>query len=234
MRNRYYSPTLSRFVSSDPIGFGGGDANLFRYVGGDPVNSSDPLGTVISGGVGFGIACCTFGGPSDFALDGISFDFSQLGVALAGQGLTLAVNSGAGLTVGGGSADISGQGQILLAGRFGVFEPDEGGGGAPSESFQVVPPASAPVGSINEPLPRPLYQPRLNAPGLVGDRPYSGHAFDKMQMFGIPPSVVEETIKSGESFPGKNGVLGFHSPHNGMTVLVDPKTGLVITVYPGH
>ena len=116
MRNRYYSPTLSRFVSSDPIAFDGGDANLFRYAGGDPVNSSDPLGTVISGGVGVGIACCTFGGPSDFALDGISFDFSQLGVALVGQGLTLAINSGAGLTVGWGTAS---RGQSGLPGSFG-------------------------------------------------------------------------------------------------------------------
>src|SRR5205085_8013812 len=35
---------LGRFLQSDPLGFGGGDANLFRYCGGDPVNGSDPLG----------------------------------------------------------------------------------------------------------------------------------------------------------------------------------------------
>jgi len=32
------------FLQSDPIGFDGGDANLFRYCGGDPVNRSDPSG----------------------------------------------------------------------------------------------------------------------------------------------------------------------------------------------
>ncbi len=96
MRNRYYSPTLSRFVSSDPIGFGGGDANLFRYAGGDPVNSSDPLGTFyVDAGGGIGIG---FFGPSDFALGGISFD---LGPLLANLGLIFARN-GAGLTGGGG------------------------------------------------------------------------------------------------------------------------------------
>jgi RHS repeat-associated protein len=43
-RARYYSPRLQRFVSEDPIGFGGRDANLYRYVGGDPVSSRDPSG----------------------------------------------------------------------------------------------------------------------------------------------------------------------------------------------
>ncbi|HZE57539.1 MAG TPA: RHS repeat-associated core domain-containing protein [Chthoniobacterales bacterium] len=44
MRNRFYLPNLGRFMQSDPLGFGGGDANLFRFCGGDPVNGSDPSG----------------------------------------------------------------------------------------------------------------------------------------------------------------------------------------------
>src|SRR5205807_7627995 len=43
-RKRFYRPSLGRFLQSDPTGFGAGDANLFRYCGGDPVNSSDPSG----------------------------------------------------------------------------------------------------------------------------------------------------------------------------------------------
>jgi RHS repeat-associated protein len=43
-RNRFYHPIIGRFLQSDPIGFGGGDANLFRYCGGDPVNRSDAFG----------------------------------------------------------------------------------------------------------------------------------------------------------------------------------------------
>jgi RHS repeat-associated protein len=45
-RARYYSPTFGRFLSEDPIGFAGGDANLYGYVGNDPVNGMDPSGLV--------------------------------------------------------------------------------------------------------------------------------------------------------------------------------------------
>ncbi|MGI9086904.1 MAG: RHS repeat-associated core domain-containing protein [Chthoniobacterales bacterium] len=43
-RARAYNPALGRFMSEDPIGFGGGDTNLFRYCGNDPVNFVDPSG----------------------------------------------------------------------------------------------------------------------------------------------------------------------------------------------
>jgi RHS repeat-associated protein len=41
---RIYSPTLGRFLQTDPIGYAGGN-NLYAYVGDDPVNGSDPDGT---------------------------------------------------------------------------------------------------------------------------------------------------------------------------------------------
>jgi len=59
-RARYYDPETGRFISKDPIGFAGGDANLYNYVdivgkppietnlyqyaGNDPINLIDPLG----------------------------------------------------------------------------------------------------------------------------------------------------------------------------------------------
>ena len=42
-RARYYHPRLQRFISEDPIGFGGG-ANFYAYVGNNPVVRTDPIG----------------------------------------------------------------------------------------------------------------------------------------------------------------------------------------------
>jgi len=43
-RARYYDPMDGRFISKDPIGFEGGDVNLFGMTSNDPINWVDPNG----------------------------------------------------------------------------------------------------------------------------------------------------------------------------------------------
>jgi len=43
-RARYYDPELGRFISEDPLGFGSGEANLYRYVRNNPLLFRDPTG----------------------------------------------------------------------------------------------------------------------------------------------------------------------------------------------
>ncbi|MBK8151182.1 MAG: hypothetical protein IPK58_24000 [Acidobacteria bacterium] len=43
-RARWYDSNLGRFISEDPIGFSGGDVNLYGYVGNGPLGAVDPFG----------------------------------------------------------------------------------------------------------------------------------------------------------------------------------------------
>ena len=43
-RNRWYDPEIGRFISEDPIGFAGGDINLYGYVWNNPYSFRDPYG----------------------------------------------------------------------------------------------------------------------------------------------------------------------------------------------
>src|SRR5262249_8800436 len=91
-RARYYNPTLGRFISEDPIGFAGGDSNLYAYVSNDPTNTTDPTGEIAPW-----LAAC---------LGGAAFDAGwQLGSNyLAGRGKNSGLWNGVGIAAARGCA----------------------------------------------------------------------------------------------------------------------------------
>ncbi len=50
-RNRDLSPTLGRWMQNDPLGYGGGDSNLYRLAFNNPPNLLDPTGLMCAGPV---------------------------------------------------------------------------------------------------------------------------------------------------------------------------------------
>ena len=109
-RARYYSPTFQRFIAQDPIGFKGGDANLYAYVHDSPPVLTDSFGTC--GGTPQNPRCNPFFLTYETALY-IGYDtfkgFGYGGAIGLGTGLIVGVPEvggllGAGLgTIGGGA-----------------------------------------------------------------------------------------------------------------------------------
>jgi RHS repeat-associated protein len=75
-RARYYDAANGRFISVDPIGFGAGDTNLYRYVGNSSTMYTDPSGEIIplvalawiaGAAVSAGLTAAAIGGTIGFA-----------------------------------------------------------------------------------------------------------------------------------------------------------------------
>jgi RHS repeat-associated protein len=71
---RYYDPKMRRYLTPDPVSYGGGDVNLYRYAHNDPVNRQDEQGwgaaapaisTVLCG---TGVGCVVVMGMALFSL----------------------------------------------------------------------------------------------------------------------------------------------------------------------
>jgi hypothetical protein len=125
---------------------------------------------------------------------------------------------------------------------------DSGAGGNPDQVVQIPagepmyvppdhpkpfedPPASAPVGRSGDPIE---IQRGTNAPAAIEGLLFSGHALDRAQGRGIPPSAVQDTISNGRASTGKRpGTTDYYSPANNVTVTVDTLTGRVVTLRQG-
>ncbi|HGM6325128.1 TPA: hypothetical protein ACKP8G_004856, partial [Serratia marcescens] len=88
--------------------------------------------------------------------------------------------------------------------------------------------AKTPTGSKGNPL---IVPDGINKPTIIGNREFSGHSLDRMQKQGITPTVVDNAIKPENAVKGKvPGTTAYHDKTNNLTVIVDEKSGRVVTV----
>ena len=101
-------------------------------------------------------------------------------------------------------------------------DPLKGGGGNSGSAYN-------PTGRSGN----PMNTKGSNSPAVIGERTYSAHAVDRMQGRGVPPSAVENTIKAGVTYPTNSGTTGYYDSTNNLRVIINSKTGDVVTVIPG-
>ncbi len=116
------------------------------------------------------------------------------------------------------------------------------GSGGTGSNVTATPPVTGsvrdpalPLGSkqnqMNQPK-NPSYQPVRNEVGTISNREYSGHALDRMQDRGIMPSVVENTIKTGNVTPSRGNTTVYYDATNNVSVVTN-SSGKVVTVKYG-
>lgn len=122
-RARFYDANLGRFISEDPIGFGGGDVNLYGYVWNNPQHYSDPSCKVAIPAVAYAVF--------EFCSTGYDFYDFYSTVSDPGSDWIDVGISGGGIIVGtiapGGGYGALGKGARKYLGKGGVYRlADEG------------------------------------------------------------------------------------------------------------
>ena len=93
--------------------------------------------------------------------------------------------------------------------------------------------ANIPMGRRGNPMRNSSLQPLRNADAVIDGRTFGGHALDQMQNRGIPPSAVENTIRSGRGVPDPlPGRMRYYDPRNDITVITERER--VVTVIHGN
>jgi RHS repeat-associated protein len=119
LRARYYSPTLHRFISEDPLGPVGG-RNYYRYVQNNPLTLTDPTGlfagTLAARGLNFalrsGLASEEIGLIGKFTDASIGFIAGVAGPLIPPNISEMPIPGAGGLTVGDAGAILTGVGGI--------------------------------------------------------------------------------------------------------------------------
>jgi RHS repeat-associated protein len=122
-RARSYSPTLGRFLQTDPIGVQGG-FNLYGYVGNDPLNWVDPMGTTADNPHGGGIGAAILNNPGKVVGGGLALGGAVACLILEPCGAVVA--TGTGVTV--LTTETVVAGGTIGAGAIMMMAPSGGGG----------------------------------------------------------------------------------------------------------
>ena len=245
-RNRWYDPEIGRFISEDPIGFAGGDINLYGYVGNNPQNFIDPYGDIplgslvlrfLSRSISAGTSATMLAsyvnapGPGDPVYSpGGNPSLADTIVGAVGLIATPAIGTVCTFALKGISKGVGAVGRAV--GR-GIDKASKSAKRSKASTPKDVG-ARTPVGRKGQHLGGFDPKKPTNYPGKIGNREFSGHAFDKMQSQGIAPSAVENAIRKSNSVVGKyKGTTAYHDTVNNITVITDTASGRVVTVSRG-
>ena len=243
---RYYNPELGRWISRDPIEEQGG-FNLYCIIGNNPLLGWDSLGYELC-------SLCSnltwnqklalylqtqvnnfaddLAGDNYYANVGIYWGAELANGALDtlnfGGNIADAIynNNGDWLDKGAQMApDFTRAGTIILAGTGIAAKVSGVANAGKSGAATSTTPASTPVGRGGSPM-----NVSGNSPAKINEINYSGHAIDRMQGRGVPPSAVENAIKNGTKSPGNTAGTTVHVSSD--VKVVTNSDGKVITVIP--